>query len=50
MYIHMYINILICLMKDLIILILSAFQQRNYFPAMQIYGSPVLNSLSSVVI
>ena len=42
-------NILISMMKDLCSSYLCAFQQRTYFPTMQIYGSPVLNPLSSLV-
>ena len=40
-------NFLISMMKDVIVLILSTFQQRNYFPTMQIYGFPVSDPLSS---
>ena len=36
-------------MKDLSSSYLCAFQQRTYFPTKQIYGSPVLNPLSSLV-
>ena len=38
-------NILNSTMEDIsVVLILSTFQQRKYFPKMQIYGSPVLDT------